>query len=153
MAKKQNKRRKKEEKKSEVHNTDIKFRDISRSTGIAIGPYAQSTVYQSEESINADEIAKAFANIENKLASMPDGSNKNIAQNAVKALEDEARLGEQATEFNVEKWLTFLAETAPDAWEVAVDTFVNPIKGVGTVFRKIAKRVKDRAQEAKKAGE
>jgi hypothetical protein len=46
--------------------------------------------------------------------------------------------------------MNFLADTAPDAWEVAVEMFTNPIKGVGTVFKKIADKAKSE-QAAKKA--
>ena len=73
---------------------------------------------------------------------MPDGPDKSVAENTIKTLEAEARKGEQASESKVQKWMYFLAETAPDAWEVAVDMFTNPIKGVGTVFKKIADKAK-----------
>ena len=120
---------------------DIRVGDISGGTGIAIGPQAQATVIQSSAA-PADEIAQAFAALQQKVADLPEGPDKSVAQNAVGALEAEARKGEQATESAVQKWLSFLAETAPDVWEVAVDMFTNPIKGVGTVFRKISDRAK-----------
>jgi hypothetical protein len=42
----------------------------------------------------------------------------------------------------VRRWFEFLAETSADAWEVAVNTFISPVAGVGTVFKKIAERAK-----------
>jgi hypothetical protein len=35
-----------------------------------------------------------------------------------------------------------LAIIASDIWEVAIDTFINPIKGLGTIFQKVARRAK-----------
>jgi len=47
----------------------------------------------------------------------------------------------------VNKWINFLAEIAPDVWEVAIDTLSNPIKGIGTAFIKVAGKAKQ-AKEA-----
>lgn len=66
----------------------------------------------------------------------------------MKALEAEARKGDQADEKTITKWLGFLAETAADAWEVAVNTLVNPILGVGKVFQLVAAKAKE--EKAKK---
>lgn len=128
---------------------EIHIGDISGGTGFAIGPGAQATVTQTGGA-TADEIARAFHTLQQKVGALPEGPNKSVAQNAVQALEAEARKGEQATETQVQKWMKFLADTAPDAWEVAVDMFTNPIKGVGTVFKKIADKAKSE-QVAKKA--
>lgn len=91
---------------------------------------------------STDQISQAFAAMYEKVSAMPDGPDKTIAQSAVEALETEAKQGEDAEESKVQKWLSFLAETAPDVFEVAVATFTNPPKGVGLVFKKIAERVK-----------
>jgi hypothetical protein len=108
--------------------------------------------------IQADEIhaqaiavgnrAKAIVNIvfeviNKEIDSLPEGPDKTIATNAVQALEAEAQKGDQVEASNVSKWLNFLAQTAPDAWEVAVNTFINPVQGLSTVFQKVAKRAKD----------
>lgn len=123
--------------------------DISGGTGFAIGQGAQAIVTQTSGAA-ADEIARAFSALHQKVSALPEGLDKSVAQNAVQALEAEAHKGEQAAESQVQKWMNFLAETAPDAWEVAVDMFTNPIKGVGTVFKKIADKAKSE-QGTKKA--
>lgn len=93
-----------------------------------------------------DAIEKAFEGILLSVKKLPDGEEKEEAKQAVEALKVEAHKGEQAQEKKVNKWLHFLLETAPDVCEVALQTFLNPIKGVSAVFQKIATRVKEEAQ-------
>lgn len=51
-------------------------------------------------------------------------------------------LKEEAEEDKVSKWMKFLAETASDAFEVALAAFANPIAGLGMAFKKVAERAK-----------
>lgn len=113
--------------------------DIEGSTGVVIGEKNQVAVTQG---VSAEEIAKAFSILLQAVQSKPDGPEKTMAQTAVKGLEEEAGKGEQADESRVEKWFSFLAQMAPDVRDVAIDTFTNPIKGISTVFKKIAERAK-----------
>jgi len=53
-------------------------------------------------------------------------------------LQVEARKGIQADERRVQSWMNFLAEIAPDVWDVAIRTFINPIDGISLAFRKVA---------------
>jgi len=121
-----------------VAGDKITVGDIAGSAGIAIGRGAQATAAQG---LSGDEIAQAFAALAHQVAGMPEGVDKNIARNAVQGLEEEARK-EKPDEKGIRKWLGFLADTAPDAWQVAVDTFANPIKGLSTAFIKIAERAR-----------
>lgn len=89
-----------------------------------------------------DEISLAFTSIYNQVNKL-ENEEKHDAQNAVTALEKEARKGELANEKQIKKWLNFLLDTAPDVWDVAVDTLLNPINGIHTVFRKIAQKAKE----------
>jgi hypothetical protein len=127
-----------------VHASDIKVGDITGSTGIAIGPEARADVRME---IRNDAIAEAFRPIRDKIHTMEDGPNKSIAEQAVQSLEAEARKGDAADEGNVKKWLTFLAQTAGDAWEVALATFANPAAGVGKVLQLIAARAKEEREK------
>jgi hypothetical protein len=136
----------KPESKPQPQSSSISVGNISNATGIAIGHGAQANVTQIGAS--KDEIANAFAPILEKVNALPDGPDKGVAQSAVKALEVEARKGEQADEKTVTKWLGFLAETAADAWDVAITTLANPILGVGKVFQLIAAKAKE--EKAKK---
>lgn len=141
----QNKDKRPARRASGRRSVDISVGDISGGTGIAIGLGAKAVVSQSAGAAS-DQIALAFRALQHSLEQMPDGPQKETAAKAVQELEKEARKGDQADASKAEKWLNFLAEIAPDVGEVAVDTFINPVKGVGTVFRKIAERAKaDRA--------
>ena len=120
---------------------EINIGDISGGMGIAIGPGAQAYVSQTTGA-RADEIARAFRALQQEVNALPEGAERNVAESALKALETEAHKGEAASESQVRRWMNFLAETAPDAWEVAVDVFANPIKGVSTIFRKIAEKAR-----------
>ncbi len=121
---------------------------ISKSTGVAIGRGTQATGTQTT-GVSAEEIAKAFAAINAKVNALPEGPDKTVAASAVKALQDEAQKGEKASEANVSKWFNFLAQAAPDAFDVAVATFANPIAGLGVAFKKIAERAKKEREEKK----
>ena len=119
----------------------ITIGDISGGTGFAIGRGAQAVVTQhSGEAI--DQVSTIFKTLEQIVSTITNEADKKVAESAIETLEVEARKGDQADESTVKKWMGFLAETAPDAWDVAIDFFINPIKGVGTVFKKIAERAK-----------
>ena len=126
---------------SKSSSDKITVGNISKSTGVAIGRGAQASVKQTTGA-SAEEIAKAFAAISAKVNALPEGPDKTVAASAVKALQDEAQKGEKASESNVEKWFDFLAQAAPDAFEVAAATFANPIAGLGVAFKKITERAK-----------
>ncbi len=125
----------------EPRGDDITVGDISQSTGIAIGRNAHASV--TSGGATPEEIARAFAILRAKVDALPAGPDKQAAQSAVNGLQAEAAKGDQASESNVEKWFRFLAQTAPDAFEVAVATFTNPIAGLGLAFKKIAERAKE----------
>ena len=130
-------------------SSNITVGDINKATGVAIGHGAQATVTQGGAS--AEEIAKAFAALTQKVNAMPEGPSKAIAQQAVQGLEAEAKKGDKADEKAVGDWFNFLAQTASDAFDVAVTTFANPIAGIGMAFKKIAEKAKE--EKAKKEAE
>ena len=119
----------------------ITIGDISGGTGFAIGRGAQTTVTQ-HTGEGTDQISTLFKTLEQIVSTIADEADKRVAESAIGTLEVEARKGDQADENTIKKWLNFLAETAPDAGDVAIDFFTNPIRGVGTVFKKIADRAK-----------
>lgn len=79
---------------------------------------------------------------------MEEGVEKTIAQTTVQGLKEEAEKGEKADETRVQKIFKSLLNVAPDAWDVVVTAFVNPVAGVGLAFKKIAERAK--AEQAQK---
>ena len=119
----------------------ITIGDISGGTGFAIGKGAKAVVNQ-HVGDDADQIVIVFEKLKQMVSTIKDNADKKVAESAIEMLETEARKGDAADESTIKKWLNFLAETAPDAWEVAIDFFINPIRGVGTVFKKIAERAK-----------
>jgi hypothetical protein len=142
------KKRNNEAPTDDVHGDKITVSNISKSTGVAIGRGAQATVTQTTGA-SAEDITKAFAAISAKVNAMPAGPDKDVAASAVKALQDEAEKCEKASEANVSKWFNFLAQATPDAFEVAVATFANPIAGLGLAFKKIAERAKQERSNKK----
>ena len=118
--------------------------NISNSIGVGIGKDVKVEVNQGA---SAEEIARAFAAIAEKVHAMPDSDKKQKAETAVQGLKEEAAKGEQADEDKVSKWMKFLAETASDAFDVAVATFANPIAGLGLAFKKVSERARGGQQE------
>ncbi|MBN1890635.1 MAG: caspase family protein [Thermoflexales bacterium] len=129
-----------------VGGDKITVGNITGSTAVAIGRGARATVRQG---LSGDEIAHAFGAIMRQVGALPAGADKDDAQDAVQKLEAEAHKGDQAEESRVQRLFRTLAETAPDAWQVAVDTFINPIKGMSTAFQKIAQRAKEERKAEK----
>ncbi len=115
--------------------------DISGSKNVRLSGIS-NTVTNEEALTGGDEIEKAFAVILLAVTRLPKGSDKTEAEQAVQSLAKEASKGEEAREKTVSKWMTFLLETAPDVFEVAVETFLSPIKGLSLVFQKVAKKMK-----------
>jgi len=93
--------------------------------------------------VGAQEIAAAFAKLQQALETVPDSPKKMMATQALKGLEEEAQKGDEASEENTQQWFDSLIAMLPDIGEVALDTFINPIKGLSTVFQKVAKHAKE----------
>lgn len=126
---------------NQYHQENISVGNISNSSGVAIGHGIHQEVHISHGA-SAEEIAKAFSTLMEAIQSKPAGPIKVVAETAVKGLEAEAAKGAEASEDNVQQWFTTLAQMAPDILEVAVNTFINPISGLSTVFKKVAERIK-----------
>lgn len=131
-------------------NKNIHVGNFDHSIGIGIGEDVHVKVIQTNVN-QADEIQKAFKAIEAKIETLPEGPQKVMAGQAVQGLHGEAQKGDAAEEKPVHEWFNFLAQTAPDAFDVAVSTFINPIAGLGKVFQLVAKKAKE--EKERKAGE
>lgn len=122
-----------------VHGTSVKIGGDVSGSNIVVGNNNNVSLTQGA---SAEEIAKAFSTLMQAVQTKPDDPMKTVAETAVKGLEAEAAKGEDADEGKVGQWFTTLAKMAPDILEVAIDTFTNPIKGLSTVFKKVAERAK-----------
>lgn len=111
------------------HSSGVKIRDVKN-------------VVNANQQADQDERALAFAILLEKANALSNETDKQDAQTAIQKLETEAKKNGKAEEKTVRKWVLFLLETAPDIGEVAIDTFLNPIKGLSTVFQKVARRAK-----------
>lgn len=90
-----------------------------------------------------DEIAAAFTKLQKIISQAPlNSAEEKVAETAVENLRMEAQKGEQAEEIAVQSWFTFLVNMHSDIAEVAIETFRNPIKGLGTVFQKVAEKAR-----------
>lgn len=124
---------------SRQYGDNITVGDVSGSTGVAVGKNVKVEV---TNGISAEELTKAFAPLLQAVQAKAESPEKTMSQTAVQGLEAEASKGEEADEGNVQKWIDILGNMAPDIWEVAVDTFTNPVKGLSTVFKKVAEKAK-----------
>jgi hypothetical protein len=125
----------------DVNSNNINVGDIIGNQGVAVGSNIRQNI-NITQGTSSDEIAKAFSTLLEAVQAKPDGPEKTMAQTAVQGLQEEAAKDKQADESNVQKWISFLGTMAPDIWKVAVDTFTNPVKGLSTVFEKVAERAK-----------
>ena len=88
-------------------------------------------------------IQVAFDGLREQAAAVEDEDAREEVESTLDKLEREAGKGDAASESRVRGYFSFLAEMAPDIWEVAVNTFIHPIAGVSTVFQKVAQRAKE----------
>ncbi len=92
------------------------------------------------ETLNLHEV---FLDLDLLVEALPAGPKKSMAKTAIDGLKTEAQKGDQADSSHVQKWFDYLASIAPDIFDVAVTTFLNPIQGLSKVFRKIAKKAQE----------
>ncbi len=112
--------------------------DIS-GTGIAIGRGAQARV---EQGLSEAQLARLFGAIYDRIQRRPadptvDGEEITAA---VRGIEKEASLGDEARPERVEARLQRLADMAPDIFAVTVDALTNPLAGLAAPVVSAARR-------------
>jgi len=124
-----------------IEGDKISVGNITGSTGIAIGRGASATVTQG---LGGPEIAALFESVYSAIKARPVDADLDKAEitGMVEKIQAEAAKGEQANPTKVERWLSNLAEMAPDIFDVAVATLQNPVAGIAMVVRKIAAKAK-----------
>lgn len=123
-----------------MNSNNITVGDINGSTGVVVG--RNNVVTVTTQGTPLDEFDKVFTDLQKMVSQMPAGDERSEARDAVDKLQAEAKKRNDANETRILKYLNFLFETAPDIWQVAVDTFISPIKGLSTVFMDAAKHAK-----------
>ena len=138
-------------KEGNLSNQGIQATNVN-AEAIAIGKGAKAIVHHQNTNTIDESITVVFRELHRQADTLPKGPEKEIAQTAINELEKEANEGEKAQEKSVEKWMLFLAQAAPDIWEVAISTFLNPIAGLSLVFKKVAERAKGEISAAGNRG-
>ncbi len=133
--------KKKPQKKSDTSN-NISIGSISDVKGGSI-QIAGGNINSLQSNHADNSILQAFTTINKRIDLLPEGPSKVLAQSAVEGLKAESERGEYANEENVEQWFKSLASIAPDIFEVAIQTFINPISGLSLAFQKIAKKASE----------
>lgn len=150
-----------------VGNGNIQVNNISSSSGIAIGHGSSSTTVNtgggayvggnvhveggdfvgrdkiSHQNAAPQDMAAAFELLYEKVEKQLTKSNRAIIKAVLQQMELQAKKGEQADEAEVQGLFQTLRNMAGDIFDVAVDTFSNPLKGISTVFRKIAQKARE----------
>lgn len=127
-----------------VEGDKINIRDISDSTGVAIGSYAEATV---TEGIGGSKLTSLFDAIFREIDSRdedPAVAKEELTQ-TVQEIQKETVKGEQANPKKLERLLKTLALMASDIFEVTVATLANPAAGVATVIRKVAEKASEQS--------
>jgi len=96
------------------------------------------------------DAAALFGAIYRQIDARPDTTPEDRKEMAdiVRKVEGEAGKGDDADEGRLLRWLRFLADMAPDIWDVTVATLANPAVGVATVIQKVAARARQPAPGA-----
>jgi hypothetical protein len=93
-----------------------------------------------------ETIAAAFVGLYEALDRLPNTLQKQMARQAIEALEAEANKGQAVDEEKVKQGFEIILAMLPDIAEVAVQTFLNPIQGLSTAFQKIARKAQEKLQ-------
>jgi hypothetical protein len=97
--------------------------------------------------VQAGELAAVFEQVYRHIAERPDDPDvrKEEIKETVGKIEAEAARGEQANQNNLQRWMNYLKDMAPDVVDVIVASLGGPASGFTAVFQKIARK----AAEAK----
>jgi hypothetical protein len=98
---------------------------------------------QINQGTTPSEVVEAFAKLQQAIqqSTKLEKDDKPAAKMYIENLQKEAGKGEAADEKTVEKWLIRLIDMGEDIAEVALNTFNNPIKGLATVYQKVAQKL------------
>lgn len=116
--------------------------DVNTGGGKFVGRDDYSTT-----GFSSDQITRLFESIYQQIDSRQDSSAalKAELKEAVEVIESQVKQGDKADEKALGFGLKSLKRMAPDIWDVVVDTFANPARGIATVIRKVVTKAKEQA--------
>ena len=132
-----------------THGDNVTTGNIGAGASVAMGRGAQAVAGSGNVNMNAwdDWRSQMFkwVDAQPKLSA----ADKQDVKDSVEKIQAEAKKGEQADPQRLERLINSIALVAPDAFEVAITTIMNPLAGIGLALKKIADRAKiERAQQA-----
>ena len=142
--------RKKSTKKAASGGTSYEISGRVDHGGVAVmGPNAKVSVQQGQ-GVQADELTAMFEAVFKKIETMPanpDVEKEEIVE-TVQKIQNEASKTDQANPNKLERWLTNIAQMAPDILDVMAASLAGPVAGFTAVFKKIV----DKARQAAASG-
>lgn len=103
-------------------------------------------VHQSDAGLTSKQ-SNLFSELQSQVDALKDDVEKQMAQAAVKGLEDELAKGESADESTLEKRIDGIRKTLGDVAEVVVATVASPTAGFSLIAQKVAKKITEQEQE------
>lgn len=126
------------------NGSNIRVGNLTGNTGVAIGAGAQAHVTQG---VSGDQLAQVFASVYQQIESRPDDPDvdKEELTDTIQKVEAEAGKGEQANPKKIERWLSGLADVAPDVLDIAIASLTSPLAGASIAVQKVTQRIREQA--------
>ena len=125
-----------------VEGDIITVGEVGAGAAVAAGRSASASVGQSSDL--AESLAQWRSQMVTEIEALPDLSDdeKQDLQDQVDKIQEEAAKAEEADPGRLERLINTLSVMAPDIFEVAAATLVNPLAGIGLVIKKVGDKAK-----------
>ena len=125
-----------------VEGDIITVGEVGAGAAVAAGRSASASVGQSSDL--AESLAQWRSQMVTAIEALPDLSDdeKQDLQDQVDKIQEEAAKAEEADPGRLERLINTLSVMAPDIFEVAAATLVNPLAGIGLVIKKVGEKAK-----------
>ena len=118
--------------------------NVDHGSVAVLGPNAKVTVTQ-QTGAQIVELTAMFDAVFKKIETLPADPNvdKEEIVETVQKIQTEASKEDQANTNKLERWMTNIAQMAPDILEVMAASLAGPVSGFTAVFKKIVDSFKD----------
>ena len=125
-----------------VEGDIITVGEVGAGAAVAAGRSASASVGQSSDL--AESLAQWRSQMVTEIEALPDLSDdeKQDLQDQVDKIQEEAAKAEEADPGRLERLINTLSVMAPDIFEVAAATLVNPLAGIGLAIKKVGDKAK-----------